>query len=114
MSLRNSDGVVSVVVPDGQTFLSGQIQLAADGRLGVVVAGPARVGVADGSVTANLRCAVDDEVEVTTTLALVAGPIGCSVDVATQTIVGAGVGTKDVRLVLYPAIVGSKARVVLN
>lgn len=111
MSIRQTDGTVQAIVTAGQTWKSGEVRQAADGRLGVVANGPAIVG--DGVLTATLHCATDIEIEMTTEVNLSAGSGGASVDVATQTIKAAGAGV-NVKYVLSDAVANSKVRVILN
>ncbi len=111
--ITNSDGSVTVAVPNGETWTSGQIRQAADGRLGVVANGPALTGDSAGSVKATLHCGSDIEVEVTTSVVAAAGAT-LGMDIDEQELVAADGGDKNVRLVVYAAAAGKPCRVVLN
>jgi len=111
--ITNDDGCVTVAVPNGETWKSGEVRQAADGRLGVVANGPALTGDSAGSVKATLNCASDVEVEITTSVIAAAGAT-LGVDIDEQKLVAADGGDKNVRLVVYAAAANGKARVVLN
>lgn len=113
MSIKNTDGSVEVVVPDGETWSSGQIKQAADGRLGVVANGPPVTGDAAGSEKVTLHCGVDQEVEITTTVSVTPGDTP-GVSIANQNLVAAGAGDKNVRLCISTTGINGKARVLLN
>ena len=107
--IRNNDGSIEVVVPDGETWQSGQIRQAADGRLGVVANGPSVTGNAAGTNKQTLHCAVDLEVEIKTSIAVSPGDTP-GVDIANQQLVAAGSGTKNVRLCLSTTGINGKAQ----
>ncbi|MEP3480769.1 MAG: hypothetical protein ABJZ55_16085 [Fuerstiella sp.] len=111
-TIVNTDGSVDTIVPDGETWQSGDIRQAADGRLGICAAGPDSIGVGT-SVKRTLHCGVDIECQIKTTIALPAGPVGAAVDLANQELIAAD-GATDVKRVLYDVAANGMAHVTLN
>lgn len=110
-TIKNTDGSVETVVATGETWKSGDIRKAADGRLGVVAGGVDTLG--DGVKKVTLHCNRDLECEMASTVALAAGS-KAAIDFASQQLIAAGGPSGDVHVVLYDAIAGGKARFILN
>lgn len=116
MPIVNDGEQYHVRVPDGETWLAGQVRMNCDGNLGIVTVGPPLNGDASGRVLAVLDCSGNIEIEVVTSVDVIIPEHDYKFDFDTQQLVA----QEDPRTLptifraLHEAKAGSKVKVIIH